>query len=287
MIGVLGSRKRWVVAMAITQGFAFLPLIAGALFGRLPLLLIYLVATVYWGAGMATGPAWNTWIERLIPRGVRIGFLAHRTRVAQIGTLGGLVAGGAILGAAASWSRPLHGFAVLFLLAAAFRFASARFLVQQSERLPITPDRLVGPRELLRRTWRGEDGRLLRYLAAIMGAVMIAGPFFTPLMLGPLGFSYTEYMILLATAFVSKTIALPLLGGAAKRWGARRLLWLGGIGIVPQPLLWLINQSVPYLLVLQVFSGVAWAPICWSCRCSPAWRGLPTSWRRCFFSSTR
>jgi MFS family permease len=259
MIRILGSRKRWVVSMAVAQGCSFVPLIIGALLGRFPLPLIYFVASLYWGAGMATSPAWNTWIERLVPRCVRIGFLAHRTRAAQIGTLAGVIAGGAILGAAASWSRPLYGFALLFLLAAGFRLMSARFLVQQSEPQPIVPDRIVGTRELLRRTWCGEDGRLLRYLAAMMAGVMIAGPFFTPLMLGPLGFSYTSYMILLAIAFVSKTIALPVLGGVAKRWGARRVLWLGGLGIAPQPFLWLIDQSFPYLLVLQVFSGVAWA----------------------------
>ena len=258
MVRRLGSRRRWVVACVLVQALAFLPLVAGGIAGRLPILVLYAIVTVYWGAGMASGPAWNTWIERLIPRNVRIGFLASRSRASQIAALAGLVVGGGILAVSASWRRPLYGFAFLFLIALACRLVSGFILMRQSEPRPILGDRIIGLRELLRRAWCGEDGRLLGYLTAIMATVMVAGPFFTPFMLVRLRLGYVPYMSLLAASFVSKAVALPLLARTARRWGPRRLLLLGGLGIFPQPALWLVNQSYPYLLSLQLISGIAW-----------------------------
>jgi len=255
----LGSRRLWVSTCALVQAISFLPLIVAAVLGRLPLIGIYLIATVYWGAGMAIGATWNTWVTRLVPRQVRIGFFSYRSGATQVAILVGLILGGSILAASASWRHPLHGFALLFLLAAISRSLSAWVLRQQSETKPIVTDRIVGLRDLIRRTWSGEDGRLLGYLAGMMAAVMIAGPFFTPFMLVRLELGYTAYMLLLAASFVAKVIALPLLGRAARRWGARRLLLLGGFGIVPLPLLWLISQTYPYLIALQLLSGTAWA----------------------------
>jgi MFS family permease len=255
----LGSRRLWVSYCALVQAISFLPLIVAAVLGHLSLFGIYLIATVYWGAGMATGATWNTWVTRLVPRQVRIGFFSHRSGATQIAILVGLGLGGTILAISASWKHPLHGFALLFLLAATCRFLSAWTLRKQSEIRPIVADRIVGFRDLIQRTWTGEDGRLLGYLAGMMAAVMIAGPFFTPFMLIRLELGYTAYMFLLAASFAAKVIALPLLGRAARHWGAKRLLLMGGLGIFPLPLLWLINQTYPYLLALQLLSGVAWA----------------------------
>jgi hypothetical protein len=53
----VGSLRRWVVACAMVQSVAFAPLIAAAILGRVPVALLFVVAAIYWGAGMATGPA--------------------------------------------------------------------------------------------------------------------------------------------------------------------------------------------------------------------------------------
>src|SRR5205085_6613201 len=53
--------------------------------------------------------------------------------------------------------------------------------------------------------------------------------------------------------------ALPRLGAIAHRSGARRLLWIGALGITPLPALWLVSGAFPYLLCVQLVSGAAWA----------------------------
>jgi MFS family permease len=54
-------------------------------------------------------------------------------------------------------------------------------------------------------------------------------------------------------------LAAPWWGRVAQRYGARRLLWIGGVGIVPVASLWLVSRSYPYLMCVQVISGVCWA----------------------------
>jgi len=255
----LGSLKRWVVTCAAIQTLSFVPLLGAALLGRVPVVFTFVVATVYWGAGMATGPAWNTWIGTVVPSRLRARFFARRTRLSQLTVLTGLLTGGALLQAGEELGMPLEAFALAFLLAACCRSISVIFLAYQSEPRPLPADfRSVSLRGLAARLRDGKDARLLFYMLVVALCAQSAAPFFTPYMLGELRLSYLEYMTLLGTAFVAKIVTLPALGTFARRFGAQRLLWLGGVGIVPLSALWLASDSFAYLFGLQLVAGCAW-----------------------------
>jgi MFS family permease len=66
-------------------------------------------------------------------------------------------------------------------------------------------------------------------------------------------------VILIGLAFLGKVLALTAWGRFAKRFGARRLLWAGGFGIVPIAALWSLSDNLVYLGALQVVSGIVWA----------------------------
>ena len=100
---------------------------------------------------------------------------------------------------------------------------------------------------------------LLIYLLSVQAAAQIAGPYFTPFMLKQLKFSYIDYVLLIGVSFAAKVVALPALGRFARRAGARRLLWIGGVTIVPCSGLWIVSQSFPYLVAVQILAGLAWA----------------------------
>jgi MFS family permease len=95
-------------------------------------------------------------------------------------------------------------------------------------------------------------------MIALQVSVFIAAPFFTPYMLGPLRLSYVEYTILTAAVFGARVAVFPLLGRLAHRFGARFLLNLGGLGVAPLAVLWLVSDAFAYLLVLQLLAGVVW-----------------------------
>ena len=253
-----GSHRRWVVVCAAAQALCFGPLVWAALLGRISAAGVLLIATGYWGFGLAAAPAWNTWMARLVPTRLRTGFFATRTRALQVAVLAGLLTGGIILQWTSVRGAALAGFALLFAVAGCARLISTAFLAAQGEPDgPVEPERMVAPHRLLHRL-RHAEGRLLLYMASVQVMAQMAAPYFTPFMLKQLRLSYGAYMLLLAAAYLAKALASPLLGRFAHRSGAKHLLWFGGLGIVPLAALWMVSSAVPYLLVIQLLAGVLW-----------------------------
>jgi len=262
-VSKLGSYRRWVSLCAAVQAASFIPLAAAAWLGSIPVAALFLVAGLYWGAGMSAGPAWSAWATALVPARVRSRFFACRTRISQAGVLTGFVGGGVALQYGSGLGRPLEAFALIFAVAAACRFISSRLLAIHSEPLspgdPHGPGQVVGVREIVARLKHNGEGRLLACLWMTYAAAQIAGPYFTPFILGQLRYDYATYMLILATSILTKTLTMPLFGRFAHRYGSRRLMIFGGVLLIPLPLFWLFSNSVPYLLCVQVAAGFAWA----------------------------
>ncbi len=258
----LGSYRRWVVTCATLQGLSFLPLVVGASMGDIHLFWVAAATILYWASGMAAGPAWNAWITTLVPAEMRARFFARRTRAGQVALFCGLLLGGIALdaGRRGGWEFPV--FALLFAGALAARLVSARYLASQSEAVERARSHptlgLTGAWSKLRGT---RSLRVLRYLLIMQVATYIAAPYFVPYMLSVLKLSYAEFMFLTAASFLARALILPMLGRIASTRGATRLLWFGGIGIIPLPVLWLVSDSVLYLFFVQLAAGFAWAAV--------------------------
>ncbi len=265
MVQRFGSLRRWVVTAAVVQALSFLPLVVAAATGYAPLWMLFGAAILYWAANLATGPAWNTWVTTLVPVRIRARYFAGRSRVTQIGTLLGLAAGGLTLQFWTGGSKAGGGtaaFAVLFGAAFVARLGASRCLAGQSEPERLPPDfRLVPIREFLHRRG-GAGAKLLLYMLAVQVAVQISAPFFTPFMLGQLHLNYGAFMTLLGASFIGKMLALPLIGRIAQRVGPGRVLWIGGLGIIPLAAMWLVPAGpymFEYLIFAQLLSGTLWA----------------------------
>ena len=258
-VGRLGSRKRWVVLCATVQALVFVPLIVLARVGSGPVLLVFLIAMVYWGTGMAAGPAWNTWIGTIVRGPIRSHYFARRTRATQIGTASSLFLAGWIVQTAAHRGEVLLGFASIFAIALFARGISALLLSRQDEIAPRVVDRRIPIRELVSRLRSRGGNRLLLVMLAMSSSVTIASPFFTPFMLEELQLSYARYVGLIGTAFLAKILALTWLGSFVRRFGASRSLRLAAAGIIPLSAFWILSSEYLYLFALQIISGTIWA----------------------------
>lgn len=260
LIRMLGSHKRWVVACSLVQSLMFIPLIIAAWWGSISAPAILIIASGYWAAGLATGPAWNTWIGTIVPPVIRSRYFAFRTRLSQVTVFAGFLLGGLTLQATSGGDRLLTVYAIMFAIAAVCRLVSTWMLYRQSEPEPIPPNmKSVSLLKLFGHLRHHRGGRLLVYLVAVQAATQTSGPYFTPYMFAQLNFSYAEFVSLIAVAFLAKVIALPAWGRLAHRIGAHRLLWIGGLAIVPLSSGWLVSESLAWLLVVQTAAGVAWA----------------------------
>ncbi len=251
-------RQAWVVAASTLQALAFVPLIIAACIGSISGWGLLLVASVYWAGGLAGGPAWNSWIEQLVPRTVRAGYFAKRTRATQIATLCGFVGGGLLLqyGRGAGWVTT--AFAVLFLVAFLFRMISVVMLA--AHRTPPVKPIVSAQLPIAAEAANTLNGRhLLIYLVMVQGVVQISGPFFTPFMLKKLEMSYIVFTLLVAVAFTAKIISLAAWGQVAKNRGAAWLLTFGAFAIIPLSSLWTVSQALPWLIFIQAINGCMWA----------------------------
>ncbi|HWN67835.1 MAG TPA: MFS transporter, partial [Haliangium sp.] len=259
----VGSHRRWVVGCAALQALSFAPLVIGALLGRFSPLLLYACAALYWASGMATGPAWNIWIGRLVPAAIRARYFGFRQAAVQIGVLAGLASAGLWLHRATTTRvmEPALAFAVVFTVALLARGASTLLLAAHRDVPSPSPVREAASlRASFLRLGTRSYGRLVVFIAAVNASVWVGSAFYTPYLLRHRGYSYDQYMLLIAATFVSKGVALPLLGRVVGRLNPRRLLVIGGMGIAPLPVLWLATTgSFPGLLAVQLFGGVAWA----------------------------
>lgn len=287
----VGSYVRWVGWCAAIQAFMYVPLAAIALtshlflpdlkaagLGWIATAGVFAIATLYWTAGLACGPAWVTLAGVLVPAAIRANYFARRTRWLQLATFLGLLGHGVIADAfgragPASAGAPdpaLAAFAAAFLVAAACRLVSAIYLWRYSEPAhTFASDARISFPGFLRRLLHPARSRLLFAVLAMSLAAQVAQPFFTPFMieqlslrdrplgagLGALGPAYGWF---LAASFLGKMIAVPAAGRLAIRLGPLRTFVIGGAGIVPVVLLWLTTDSIPLLLAGQVLTGMLW-----------------------------
>ncbi|MHB8973353.1 MAG: MFS transporter [Pirellulaceae bacterium] len=255
----LGSHKRWVVCCATLQSLTFFPLMVAAYRGHLSGAGLLAIAALYWAAGLATGPAWNTWIGTIVPASMRAEFFAFRTRSSQAALFLGFLLGGVALQFASAGHYVLSTFAALFAVAGCSRLFSVWMLLRTTEPTPIPGKmRHLTWREMRRQLVAGSGGRLVIYLVCVQAAVQMSGPYFTPFMLEKLHFSYGAYVTLISVAYLAKVLALPAWGRVARHIGAKQLLWIGGIGIIPISGGWIVSHDLSWLILMQVISGAAW-----------------------------
>ncbi|HQZ65343.1 MAG TPA: hypothetical protein PLY87_09715, partial [Planctomycetaceae bacterium] len=182
----LKSYRRFVVTTASLQACSMLVLMSMALMPHVPAWTVFIPATLYWAAGLSTGPAWNTWVEFLVPQKIRSGFFARRSRLCHVGVLLGLISGGLFLRWSVAHEMTVAIFAVLFGIGAIGRFVSASMLARQTETTQTPSDeqesletaesepepqivpakeRLMAVLQAIRRP--GAAGRLVLFLMAI------------------------------------------------------------------------------------------------------------------------
>ncbi|HEY1067827.1 MAG TPA: MFS transporter [Pirellulales bacterium] len=255
----LRSNRKWVVACVIVQALVFVPLLLGAISGKISTFAVFLLASVYWGAGMGGGPAWTTWAATIVPKRIRSTFFARRARLGQVAVLTGFVLGGLTLQLGAAYQQTLWAFALLFLIAGVSRLISATTLMCQSEPEPPRPESPKPMSEIFAKLRTSSEGRILAYLLCCQIGVHISGPFFNPFMLRKLEFSYAAYVTVLACALIAKIVALSFLGRIAAKYGHRNMLYAAAVGIVPVSSLWLISSNFYFLCGVQVISGTVWA----------------------------
>lgn len=257
-----GGLKRWIVFGATIQAASFVPLVYAAFWGELSFTAIVMIASLYWTAGLSVGPAWNAWMEDVVPRDGRVRFFSHRTRLQQITTFVALMIAGGILSIATQYDRTLEAFAALFAIAGTSRLVSA-LLLHRTETIQVEPkhEQVDEPAvtAVADHSRVSVAKRLVVYLVSMQVFIQLSGPFFVPYMLNELKLSYSTYVCLISLAFVSKVASTGFWAKVAEKHGASRVLWFGGLGLVPLAGMWILSGNLWWIAAIQLISGFAWS----------------------------
>ncbi|MES2769650.1 MAG: MFS transporter [Bdellovibrionota bacterium] len=254
----LKSYRKWVTKTSFLQGISLFAL-AMTTFIPVPVEVLFIIAAFYWAGGMSTGPAWNSWMTKIVPEHSRLKFFSSRSMLSSSCVFIGLVTGGLILHVFSDQNTILKAFFGIFVVSGVLRIISSYLLSLHTENEDMTASiEKFSFRHVCKTIWKRDYARTLKFIFIFQFGVYFSAAFFNPFMLKELQFSYRTYMIMLASSFVAKIIAQPITKKIIESVGPQRTLFFATLGIIPLPLVWTVSQDPVYLAIMQATSGFMW-----------------------------
>jgi MFS family permease len=255
-----GSRKGFILPMAVMHALMWLPI----------LFIPYLFQThqVWWLIAFMTlstaldsglNPVWGSMMADLVPTQMRGRFFGWRNRITAFVSLAFSYAAGGILQLLTGNTN--LAFTIIFAGAIMSRLVSFYFLSQMYEPLsPATEKRgYDGVLKIARGLLSTNIGRFIIFCALINFTATVAGPFFSPYMLLDLHFSYIVYTTLNSVAALATVGSMTWWGKRMDRAGSIKVLKITSLFVPFVPLGWALYHSLWWLIIMQLFSGFAWA----------------------------
>ena len=253
------DRKTLIRVGTAGQALAWLPILMLPLLfpSSGPWLLIFGTA-LYFGCNHFTTPTWNSFIADHLDEHERGAHFARRAAIMASLSFAALCAAGWLLSLWQDQTWSWLGFAVIFTVASAARWASALALSSVDD-VHGTPH--PDPSPSFRRFLAGTSLSFRRFLVfsgAMHAAVLIAGPFFVLYMLRDLHLPYWSYGMWLAAGILGQLITLKAWGRFGDRFGNKALLTVTGFMVPFLPMLYLGGTHLVFLLFVNFFGGVTW-----------------------------
>jgi MFS family permease len=267
------SRKKIIVNLLLWQSLMYFPIISLIFLyfkniSYVPILLIFFY-TLYVIFGNIAAPVWASWIGDIIEKNEIAKFFGKRNSLASIFYLLGMFFASLILELCKKKIKNIGlfiGFGIIFLLAAIFKLFSRYFFLKHHEKdFKPSKESYFSFFDFIREAPRRNYGRFSLYVALIVLATNIAGPYFALYMLKDLSFSYFQFMLVNAITALMTFLSMPFWGRFSNQYGNIYTLRIGSFLIPIIALLWpvtlALNQKSIFLfvLLLNAFSGFAWA----------------------------
>jgi len=261
-IELWGERKKIIGYAVFIQALSWIPILLIPFFfagHAITVLLVFF--TFYFVLGQLANPAWQSLMGDLVPAEMRGKFFANRNKVIRVASFGSTIAAGMILGAfPESESSIFLGFGIIFGIAMLARFASWHYIGRMHEPAPVLRREhshdFIDFMENLTKT---NFGKFVLFSALFTFSMQVAAPYFSLFMLRELGFNYVSFTFVIASGIIGAIIAYNFWGRMADRFGNRKLLTITTILVCLTPALWLVNQSLAFLIAIEFIAGFYYA----------------------------
>lgn len=233
--------------------------------GYVVLLLAFAVYVALHNFGI---PAWNSLMGDLVPPDTRGRYFGVRNLIVGSSILVVFLSAGwwlaycertPGLGRLGLASRNF-GFLTLFALAGLARLLSAWYLSRMREpHYARQPSDRFSMLDFIRRAPRANFGRFVIYCMLLHFGGGVVGPFFGWYILHELGFSTANFATIGTVHMIVYFGCQPSWGRLADRIGNKRVLTIGGLGIIGIPIILMVSDNIWYLHLVQVYDGLVWS----------------------------
>jgi len=269
------SRKKIFAYSILYQSLLWIPIIGVSFFflkgfGFSPIILVFFY-TIYIAFGNFAAPAWSSWIGDIIEKEKTGKFFGQRNSVGSITTLIALLMGGFILDFFRWKSNQENywlfiGFGIIFFLAMSFRLLSRHFVLKQHEpEFKFKKESYFSFIDFIKAAPDRNYGRFAIYIALIVLATNIAGPYYGIYMLRELKFSYIQFMLMMVSSVSATLLFTRLWGNFSDLYGKVNTLRISSLFIPLLCFLWPISILISspwkfyFLLTTSFIGGAAWA----------------------------
>ncbi len=200
---------------------------------------------------------WMAWMGNLVMPEIRGRFFAWRTRIISLAQLASSLLVGVLALRLSNRTTTWLFFMAVFLAGAVLRFGSTVCVYRQHDP-DVAPLPSTQPAELPKRQRR----HFLHYAMAnalMLGAVALAGPFFSVWYVRGLQMSYFTLSAVVSATVVGIIIALPLWGRLSDHIGHRNVIVTTALLIALVPIPFCFTSKVWALILINVVTGLFWS----------------------------
>ena len=254
------KRKRLTIWTSRLHGFSWLVMFVITLWTKSPwaILLFYFLGLF---AGNFGGPAWISWMNDIVPQKLRGEYWGVRNRLIGLTQLVFISLAGLTLHFSERGGKELWAYGVLFTLASAARVASFIPLHRQYEP-PMSVPAFTHEFEFttfLTKLFSTNFGRFVVFSIAMTFSVNLVGIVIPVYIIQALHFNYIRFTVVMMIGTICASVFMTYWGPLIDRYGNYRIL---SVTVTALPLIaagWALVQNFYGLILVQVFSGFAWA----------------------------
>ncbi len=259
LVEIVKDRRKIIVTGSLLHAFLWIPLLLIPYISPNKKYLLILYVSLQTIITQLISPVWNSQMGDIVPKYERGRFFGLRNRVVGLTSfIAALIAGFTL--DYFSPKNPFIGFAILFAIAFAARLVSGIFkgMVVNLES-DLAHEEKFSLFDFVKRMDKTNYGHFVIYIVLFKLAVNIAAPFFAVYMLKDLAFTYLQFTIIIASELLASFATMGIWGRLIDEKGTKFVLYVTGMMTPIIPLLWLFSRNFYYLIIIEVFAGIAWA----------------------------
>jgi MFS family permease len=200
--------------------------------------------------------AWSSWMGNIVPENIRGMYFGKRNMIQSVFSFATTLLAGWILGL----TKSLIGFSFVFFLAFIFGLISYSYLTKIPEARIKNKARKLNVLEFVNDLKKYSNFHpFTMHMTLVSFAVNLASPFFTVYILSVMKVNYVWYGIVIATEILTRIFMQRYWGMLADKFGDRAIMTLCNILIVFYPFLFLFVINTFQLILISIFSGIAWS----------------------------